>query len=71
MKQTFIPGIWTHSTAVPVAFDKNSVKVSSAKDKSLEIYSNIIIQAMEKKKKGNQTQRISTYPAGLASLGGR
>lgn len=47
MKQTFIPGIWTHSTAVPVAFDKNSVKVSSAKDKSLEIYSNIIIQAME------------------------
>lgn len=35
---TFIPGIWTHSTAVPVAFDRNSVKVSSAMDKSLETY---------------------------------
>ncbi len=33
---TFIPGIWTHSTAVPVAFDRNSVKVSSAMDISLE-----------------------------------
>lgn len=33
---TFIPGIWTHSTAVPVAFERNSAKVSSAMDKSLE-----------------------------------
>jgi len=36
MRDTFIPGIWTHSTAVPVAFERNSVKVSSAMDKSLE-----------------------------------
>ena len=33
---TFIPGIWTHSTAVPVAFERNSAKVSSAMDRSLE-----------------------------------
>lgn len=33
---TFIPGIWTHSTAVPVAFERNSAKVSSAMDKSLQ-----------------------------------
>jgi len=32
---TFIPGIWTHSTAVPVALERNSAKVSSAMDKSL------------------------------------
>ena len=32
---TFIPGIWTHSTAVPVAFERNSAKVSSAMDNSL------------------------------------
>lgn len=32
---TFIPGNWTHSTAVPVAFERNSAKVSSAMDKSL------------------------------------
>jgi hypothetical protein len=36
LRDTFIPGIWTHSTAVPVAFERNSVKVSSAMDKSLE-----------------------------------
>ena len=36
MYSTFIPGIWTHSTAVPVAFERNSVKVSSAMDKSLK-----------------------------------
>ena len=35
-EDTFIPGIWTHSTAVPVAFDRNSAKVSSAIDKRLE-----------------------------------
>ena len=35
---TFMPGIWTHSTAVPVAFERNSAKVSSAMDKSLERY---------------------------------
>jgi hypothetical protein len=32
---TFIPGIWSHSTAVPVALDRNSVNVSSAIDISL------------------------------------
>jgi hypothetical protein len=31
----FIPGIWSHSTAVPVALDRNSVNVSSAIDISL------------------------------------
>ena len=35
-EHTFIPGIWTHSTAVPVAFEINSAKVSSAMDKSLQ-----------------------------------
>ena len=34
-KKTFIPGIWTHSTAVPVALDRNSVNVSSAIDINL------------------------------------
>jgi len=33
---TFIPGIWTQSIAVPVAFERNSVKVSSAIERSLE-----------------------------------
>nr|GMD33777.1 Os03g0640825 [Ipomoea batatas] len=32
----FIPGIWTHSTAVPVAFERNSAKVSFAMHNSLE-----------------------------------
>jgi hypothetical protein len=35
-QQTFIPGIWTHSTAVPVALDRNSVNVSSAIDINLQ-----------------------------------
>ena len=35
MKTTFIPGIWTQSTAVPVAFERNSAKVSSANERSL------------------------------------
>ena len=35
MKITFIPGIWTQSTAVPVAFERNSAKVSSAIERSL------------------------------------
>lgn len=35
ISDTFIPGIWTHSTAVPVALERNSAKVSSAMDKSL------------------------------------
>jgi len=39
MRITFIPGIWTHSTAVPVALEMNSVKVSSAMDNNLEIHS--------------------------------
>lgn len=69
MKGTFIPGIWTHSTAVPVAFDKNSVKVSSAKDKSLEIYSNIILHAItkhihKKEKKSNYLPRRACIPWG-------
>ena len=34
--ETFIPGIWTQSTAVPVAFERNSVKVSSAIDRNLQ-----------------------------------
>jgi hypothetical protein len=33
---TFIPGIWTQSIAVPVAFERNSVRVSSAIERSLE-----------------------------------
>jgi hypothetical protein len=33
--KTFIPGIWTQSTAVPVAFERNSAKVSSAMERSL------------------------------------
>jgi hypothetical protein len=33
---TFIPGIGTQSTAVPVAFERNSVKVSSAIARSLK-----------------------------------
>jgi hypothetical protein len=32
---TFIPGSWTQSIAVPVAFDTNSAKVSSAIERSL------------------------------------
>lgn len=32
---TFIPGIWTQSTAVPVALERNSAKVSSAMERSL------------------------------------
>nr|GMD25363.1 Os03g0640825 [Ipomoea batatas] len=32
----FIPGIWTQSTAVPVAFERNSAKVSSAIERSLQ-----------------------------------
>lgn len=35
MTLTFIPGICTQSTAVPVAFERNSVKVSSAIERSL------------------------------------
>jgi hypothetical protein len=35
MKTTFIPGIWTQSTAVPVAFERNSAKVSSDNERSL------------------------------------
>lgn len=39
---TFIPGIWTHSIAVPVAFERNSVKVSSAIERSLEGEINLV-----------------------------
>lgn len=34
--ETFIPGNWTQSTAVPVAFERNSAKVSSAIDRNLQ-----------------------------------
>jgi hypothetical protein len=33
LSTTFIPGSWTQSIAVPVAFDTNSAKVSSAIEK--------------------------------------
>lgn len=82
---TFIPGIWTHSTAVPVAFERNSAKVSSAMDKSLKEYRQkqttkfpLAIKKVYNTSKEydptttNQQQAFSffTYPAGLASLGG-
>jgi hypothetical protein len=35
LSTTFIPGSWTQSIAVPVAFDTNSAKVSSAIERSL------------------------------------
>jgi len=51
---TFIPGIWTHSTAVPVAFERNSAKVSSAMDKSLP--------RIEKREKGKtQIDKLNSH----------
>lgn len=72
---TFIPGIWIHSTAVPVAFERNSVKVSSAIDTSLKrkikngskyTSNELIFNPLT-----NNILEISNYPAGLASFGGR
>jgi hypothetical protein len=79
LRDTFIPGIWTHSTAVPVAFERNSVKVSSAMDKSLEkiqsmnsiFHSNTPKKVVTKhdNRKGPNNHN-PTNPAGRASLGG-
>ena len=46
---TFIPGIWTHSTAVPVAFDRNSDKVSSAMDIILQQAQQTLLASTMKK----------------------
>jgi hypothetical protein len=42
-QKTFIPGIWTHSRAVPVAFARNSDKVSSAIERSLKKKTMILV----------------------------
>lgn len=83
---TFIPGNWTHSTAVPVAFERNSAKVSSAMDKSLakehkeqsttspETHEGKKLKTVEKSQSQSDSTNgnypNNTYPAGLASLGG-
>lgn len=69
-KKTFIPGIWTQSTAVPVAFERNSVKVSSAIDRSLQgsQQKNQFEQNFTTKE-ATSLHEVQNYPAGLlASL---
>jgi hypothetical protein len=51
---TFIPGSWTQSIAVPVAFDTNSAKVSSAIERSLA-------GTKKKKKQSNKSQLFNFF----------